>query len=214
MTFSGGCVATHTKEARVTVTTGNKITLEELPEDSTFDFKVSPDQKAHPGNHYATPDTNSKMNDIAAEYYRQYNEKLVVNDMGLVWGGRYRTNADINGEYNYWVNGTDHVHHRYGRQIDIRSWNIAQKKRACFKEIACKYGAQPILEGKAVGTLGDRDYSGLSVEEMEALDKTEHYHLNFRQIPDPTVNPPDDKRTVCNEPQDDSVCPKPFDQEL
>ncbi|MHB0997478.1 MAG: hypothetical protein ACYC2I_14025 [Elusimicrobiales bacterium] len=204
--FSGGCTSTIGDEDHIKVTAQNLIQLGELSAEPYFEFKTSEDQQAHPGNHFATPDTNAKIKQIAWEYFQQYNQRLTINDMGLVWGGRYSTFSP----YNCWTNGNQHFYHRYGRQVDVRSWSIPQTNKACFKEIACKYQVHPILEGKAPGTIPERDYSNVSAFEADILDNTEHYHLNFTRPTDPVVNPVDDIRTECSSftPPEVSACPK------
>jgi len=183
--------------------------LAELVEEPYFNLKESPDQQSHPGNFYATPDTNSKMKQIAWEYYQQYNEKLTINDMGLIWGGRYYTFYP----YNCWTDGQYHKFHRYGRQVDVRSSSVnTQQKRDCLKELACRYQVDPILEGKAPGSLLGRDVSMLSESELDVLDRDEHYHFNFTRPTDPSVYPADDQRKECSSylPPEVSVCPKPY----
>lgn len=202
--YSGGCTDTQSNETHVTGTAQDKIQLKELISLATYKFKVSPEQTAHPNNHYATPDTNKKMGRIAWEYYRQYKKRLTIIAMSLAWGGRYDTNQ----EHDCWTDGKEPLFHQYGRQVDIRSYDIAPQQRACFEEIACKYGAQPLFEGQAVGTVQHKDYSGLSASEADALDRAEHYHLNFTQPTDPVQNPPDQKYTPCKPPKT-SVCPVP-----
>jgi len=206
--FYGRCTGTISDDVEIRVTAKNLIQLTELTAEPYFDFKISDDQQAHPGNHFATPDTNSKIKQIAWEYYQQYNQKITINDMGLIWGGRYSTFSP----YNCWTDGNEHFYHRYGRQVDVRSWAIPQENRACFKEIACKYQVHPILEGKAPGTLPEKDYANITPFEAEILDRTEHYHLNFVRPTDPAVEPIDDARTSCSTfiPPEVSACPKPL----
>lgn len=204
--FSGGCTGTVGDEDHIKVTAKNLIQLAELPLEPYYEFKISEDQQAHPGNHFATPDTNAKIKQIAWEYFQQYSQRLTINDMGLVWGGRYSTFSP----YNCWTNGNQHFYHRYGRQVDVRSWSIPQANKACFKEIACKYQVHPIPEGKAPGTIPERDYSNVTAFEADILDNTEHYHLNFTRPTDSVVNPVDDIRTECSSfsPPEVSACPK------
>jgi hypothetical protein len=204
--FYGACSSVMNDDVSIRVTTKNLIQLAELTAEPYFEFKVSEDQKAHPGNHFATPDTNSKMKQIAWEYYQQFNEKLTINDMGLVWGGRYNTFSP----YNCWVDGAEHVYHRYGRQVDIRSIDMPTEERNCLIEIACKYQVQPILEGKYPGSLLGHDYSSASSKELDALDRIEHYHFNFVRPTDMVVDPKDDSRITCPAPviAEKSACPK------
>lgn len=207
--FYGSCNGTINDKVQITVEANKTIKLYELMEEPYFTFKESDGH--HPKNHFATLDTITKFKKIAWEYYNIYkptdSEALVkVNDIGLPWGGRYNTYPP----YNCWIDGGEHFYHRYGRQIDIRSWNIPKENRKCFEEIACKYGAQPILEGKAPGTLNIRNYGNISLMEADALDRTEHYHLNFWTPSDPTVTPSDDHRKVCpDNPPVPSYCPSP-----
>lgn len=207
--FYGKCQQPLTAESYIKVTAQNLIQLNEFQPEPYFVFKEADGN--HSANRFATPDTNAKLKKIAWEYYSVYKptttEKMItINDMGLVWGGRYNTFEP----YNCWVNGNEHFYHRYGRQVDVRSWNIPQANRACFKEIACKYQVHPILEGKAPGTIPERDYSNISLFEADVLDKTEHYHLNFTRPTDPQVDPADDARTSCSSfiPPEVSACPK------
>ena len=202
--FFGACNGVINDDISIRVTTKNLIQLAELAVEPYFEFKVSDDQKAHPGNHFATPDTNTKIKQVAWEYYQQFNEKLTINDMGLVWGGRYNTFSP----YNCWVDGSEHVYHRYGRQVDIRSADMSAEKRNCLNEIACKYQVQPILEGKYPGSLLGHDYSKASSLELDALDRIEHYHFNFTRATDMVVDPKDDSRITCPTIAEKSVCPK------
>lgn len=207
--FYGKCQQPLTAESYVRVTAQNLIQLAELIKEPYFNFKESPDQQFHPGNFYATPDTNSKMKQIAWQYYQQFNERLTINDMGLIWGGRYHTFSP----YNCWTHGSYHEFHRYGRQVDVRSSTVdTLQKRNCLKELACRYQVDPILEGKAPGSLLGRDVSMLSESELDALDRTEHYHFNFARPTDPPVYPKDHARRECSSylPPEVSVCPKPY----
>lgn len=203
--FYGACSGVINDDVSLRVTVKNLIQLAELSAEPYYDFKESEDQQAHPGNFYATPDTNAKMKKIAWEYNQQFNENLMINDIGLIWGGRYQTISP----YNCWTDGQYHLFHRYGRQVDIRSLGMAAEKRQCLEEIACKYQVKPILEGKYPGSLLGQDYSGYSSSELDALDRVEHYHFNFARPTDMVVNPKDDARGTCPDPVvTASVCPK------
>lgn len=210
--FSGGCTGTIGDEDHVAVTAQNLIQLAELTEEPYFAFK--PTSQYHPANRFGTPDTNAKMKKIAWDYYQQFNEKLTVNDMGLVWGGRYNSPpVESNTVPNCWVDGQEHFYHRYGRQIDVRSSTVnTQQKRDCLKELACRYQVEPLFEGKAPGSLLGRDLSLFSETEMDALDRVEHYHFNFARPTDPQVTPQDDTRKECSSylPPEVSACPKPY----
>lgn len=211
--FSGGCSGVLTDEEHVTVTAQNLIQLTELAEEPYFAFK--PTSQYHPSNRFGTPDTNAKMKKIAWEYYQQFSERLTVNDMGLAWGGRYHSPPveNVNVIPNCWVDGQFHFYHRYGRQIDVRSSTVdTQQKRNCLKELACVYQVDPILHGKAPGSLLGRDVSMLSESELDALDRVEHYHFNFAKPTDQSVNPKDDDDIECSSylPPEVSVCPKPY----
>jgi len=87
-----------------------------------------------------------------------------------------------------------------------------QQKRNCLKELACVYQVDPILEGKAPGSLLGRDVSMLSESELDALDRDEHYHFNFARPTDPPVSPKDHDGRECSSylPPEVSVCPKPY----
>lgn len=194
----------------ITVTVNNVIQLKELEPEPYFVFK--PADQNHPANRFATPDTNAKMKRIAWEYDKMFNppmdKMITITDMGLKWGGRYNTYPP----YNCWVDGLEHKYHRYGRQVDVRSSNIdTPEKRKCFEEICCKYQVQPLLHGKNPGSLLGRDFSNLSLDELDALDKVEHYHLNFRRATDPIVFPPDDDAANCpGVTPAKSACPRPI----
>lgn len=205
--FSGACQGTLSDVLDIKVTANGVIQLQELAAEPYFKFK--PADGNHAANRFGTPDTNAKLKQIAFEYYDMYRSTaagmLTVNDIGLVWGGRYNTNAP----YNCWADGREHVHHRYGRQVDVRSLNIPKANRKCFEEIACKYLVEPILEGTAPGSLPDIDISKLDPSDWDALDAVEHYHLNFARPTDIPVNPKDDARTNCpGIPPAFSACPK------
>lgn len=210
--FFGSCSGTLTAESHVTVTAQNLIQLTELTEEPYFLFK--PTSQYHPSNRFGTPDTNAKTKKIAWEYYQQFNQKLTVNDMGLAWGGRYHSPPIEENEIpNCWTHGLYHEFHRYGRQTDVRSSNVdTQQKRNCLQELACIYQVDPILHGKAPGSLLGRDVSMLSELELNALDRVEHYHFNFARPTDPPVSPKDHDGRVCSSylPPEVSVCPKPY----
>jgi len=207
--FSGACQGTISDVTDIKVTANGVIQLQELSAEPYFRFKQADGN--HPANRFGTPDTNAKLKQIAFEYYDMYHPTpsgmLTVNDMGLIWGGRYNTNAP----YNCWADGGEHVRHRYGRQVDVRSFNIPEGNRKCFEEIACKYLVAPILEGSAPGSLSNIDISKLKPSELDALDKVEHYHLNFARPTDPPVDPADDARSNCpGTPPAFTSCPKPL----
>lgn len=210
--YTGSCSGVYTTEQHVTVTARNLIQLTELTEEPYYAFK--PTSQYHPSNRFGTPDTNAKMKKIAWEYYQQFNQKLIVNDMGLAWGGRYHSPpVESNIIPNCWTHGAYHEFHRYGRQIDVRSSNVdTQQKRNCLRELACVYQVDPILHGKAPGSLLGRDVSMLSELELDALDRVEHYHFNFAKPTDPTVSPKDHDGRECSSylPPEVSVCPKPY----
>lgn len=210
--FSGGCTGTSGMEEHITVTAQNLIQLTELTEEPYFAFK--PTSQYHPSNRFGTPDTNAKIKKIAWEYYQQFSQKLIVNDMGLAWGGRYHSPPIEENEIpNCWTHGLYHEFHRYGRQVDVRSSNVdTQQKRNCLKELACVYQVDPILHGKAPGSLLGRDVSMLSELELDALDRVEHYHFNLARPTDPPVSPKDHNGRVCSSylPPEVSVCPKPY----
>jgi len=207
--FYGWCQGAIRDEVFVRVTARNLIQLNELGPEPYFVLKEADEN--HAANRFATPDTIAKLKQIAWEYYSVYKptatEKMItVNDAGLIWGGRYNTFYP----YNCWIDGNEHFYHRYGRQVDIRSWNIPYANRACFEEICCKYQVHPILEGKAPGSVPERDYSNLSFFEADILDRVEHYHLNFARPTDMVVVPKDDARASCASfiPPEVSACPK------
>ncbi len=208
--FYGSCQGTMQTENFIKVTAQNSIQLEELKPEPYFTFKSADGH--HSANRFAAADTNIKLKQIAWEYYSVYKpatayKMITINDMGLIWGGRYHALEP----HNCWANGADHVYHRYGRQVDVRSWNIPRANRACFKEIACKHHAHPILEGSAPGAIPEKDYSNISSLKADILDRMEHYHLNFAGPADPQVDPIDDTRTTCPSviPPEVSACPKP-----
>jgi|GEM_PF-1855460 len=203
--YSGACSGTSKTALAIRVTVKDLIKLEELKAEPYYDLKNSPDQVAHPHNFYGTPDTLAKIKQIAWEFYKQFNKKIKINDIGLVWGGRYDTSK----EYYCNVDGRGHRFHRYGRQIDVNSLQMDEQQRECFKEIACRYNVQPYLEGKKTGSLLGLDFSNSPEEELDRADGIEHFHLNFALPTDMVVNPKDDPTIVC--PQilrKESSCPK------
>lgn len=208
-TFSGGCKGTVVGETDVKVTANDVIQLAELLPEPYFDIKQS--DGGHPVNRYATPDTIAKLKQISWEFYEQFHlsdkQKFTVTDMGLAWGGRFRWDSP----WNCWEDGASHQFHRYGRQVDVRSSNMTTPEmRACFEAIACKYQVEPILERTSGSSPSVRDFSKLSAAGIDALDRVEHYHLNFTRPTDPPVNPADDSRTRCaGSPPPESVCPNP-----
>lgn len=215
--FSGSCSGTADQEGHITVTAQNLIQLKELEPEPYFAFKVpaqnDPDQPKHPTHNYATPDTIVKFKQIAWEYNQQFsasttNSKLIVNDMGLIWGGRYNYDSP----WNCWVNGQHHFYHRYGRQMDVHTLTMTQEQRRCLEEIACKYQVRPILENKDLLSILPKDLSTLSPSKIDELDRVMHYHLNFTRPTDMVVVPPDDDRGNCPSPDtaEISACPKPL----
>lgn len=213
--FSGSCSGVHTDEEQVTVTAQNLIQLTELQPEPYFDFKApDADQQKHPAYHYATPDTNAKFKQIAWEYSQQFNtspqnKKLIVNDMGLIWGGRYNYDSP----WNCWNDGQHHAFHRYGRQMDIHTLSMSDEQRNCLVEIACKYQVRPMFEGKALDDQLRQSYSKLSPIELDEYERVIHYHLNFARPTDMVVSPPDDDRpSPCPDPVMawKSACPKPL----
>ena len=137
--FYGACQDIITADVDIKVTVENVtniIKLEELTKEPYFAFKKSP--SFHPSNHFATKDTIDKWKNIAWEYYEIYhpsgNEILTITDIGLPWGGRYYVYGE-NVAGSCWTEGRNHTHHRYGRQIDVRSKYMPKENYECFKEI-------------------------------------------------------------------------------
>lgn len=217
-TATGSCSGTLDNEDHVTVTARDLIQLKELEPEPYFSFKVppqnDPDQPKHPAHNYATPDTITKFKQIAWEYNQQFstsaaNSRLIINDMGLIWGGRYNYDSP----WNCWINGQHHYYHRYGRQMDIHALSMSTEQRNCLAEIACKYQVRPMFENKDQLSLLPKDLSNLPASELDALDRTIHYHLNFARPTDMIVSPPDDNRpSPCPDPVQayKSTCPKQF----
>lgn len=211
--YSGKCTGSANDNVSIKVTAQNLIQLTELKAEPYFIFKEpGTDEQKHPAYHYGTPDTIAKFKQIAWEYNQQFsasatNSKLIVNDMGLIWGGRYNYDSP----WNCWVDGQHHFFHRYGRQMDIHTRSMSAEQRSCLVEIACKYQVRPQFEGKAIDSLLGHDYSRFSSSELDELERVIHYHLNFARPTDMVVTPPDDDRdATCPDPAlaEKSACPK------
>jgi len=204
----GACNGVQNDDVAVTVMARNLVKLEELQSEPYFVFKKADEH--HPANRFATPDTNARLKQMAWEYYQMFQPpttgQITITEMGLPWGGRFSVNDEC------WTDGIEHQFHRYGRQVDVRSWNMdTQEKRKCFEEIACKYQVQPLLHGKMSESLLRKDFSNISFFEADILDKAEHYHLNFARPTDPPVNPKDDPTSTCpGITPAISACPKPL----
>jgi hypothetical protein len=111
-----------------------------------------------------TPDNNhwggllilQAIDSIAAKYHHLFPSdlRIGVNDMSLPLGGRF----DI---YGHWTGNSDHQYHRFGKDVDVRSFSIPVDNREDFEAICSDYGALEVV----------LEYAGVPGRD--------HYHLYF-----------------------------------
>ncbi|MBI4655986.1 MAG: hypothetical protein HY746_04460 [Elusimicrobia bacterium] len=116
----------------------------------------------HPENHYGEYKALKKMQSIAWTYKQEFpnDSLLVINDISLPWGGLFDVGTTTTPPIQLIPWRPPHWYHRYGRQIDVRSWSIEHPER--FEAICCANGVQPILErGNIDEILKNIDFSVL-----------------------------------------------------
>lgn len=110
------------------------------------------DTPQHPQNHNGTLNVNSRMGDIAQQFYQQTSIRIRINDMSLNWGGLF----DIGRPYGvFWQ--SPHNEHRWGLNVDVGTSNLGNY-RNLFYNIAAMNGA---ADGGPI------------------LDEGDHFHLRF-----------------------------------
>jgi len=155
----------------------------------------------HPANHFARPQTIDLLKEIAWKYHVEFPtaEVLNINDISLIWGGKFDVNENWSG---------DHTYHRYGRQVDIRLWSIPVENRERFKEICCSLGVEVELHSKNGEPLTPFDtyfwentdfnlppWNSFTEEELDI--RVPHYHLVFPKFDTEIDNPPDQTPQGC-----------------
>lgn len=83
------------------------------------DFHLAPDI------HWVTPTTQTHIEFLAALYYAEYNERLMVNDGSLRYGGLYDYNET-------WA--PPHSEHREGKNVDIYPTTVSNAKWDFLRE--------------------------------------------------------------------------------
>lgn len=154
-------------------------------------YQLVGETPSHPVNHFARPQTIDLLKQIAWEYYTEFptSPVLCINDISLIWGGKFDIYANWTGE---------HTFHRYGRQVDLRIWTIPPENRERLKEIACKYGVEMELHRNGLPqTLENVDFSWVpcqskDADELDLKYKVPHYHLKFPKFDTEIENPPDE----------------------
>ncbi|MBP7796126.1 MAG: hypothetical protein KA059_05050 [Elusimicrobiales bacterium] len=155
----------------------------------------------HPANHFARSQTIDLLKEIAWKYHEEFpkSEVLNINDISLIWGGLF----DVN---NNWK--PPHTFHRYGRQVDIRSWSIHPENVERFKQICCELGVEVELHSKDHKPLNAFEsaiwektifnlppWNQLSEKELD--ERTPHYHLVFPKYDDEVDDPQDQTPQGC-----------------
>ena len=213
-TITGACVGAENENMQSRITG-----LEDMSPEAYF--LVKPAFKFHPKTNFATEDTIYRFKRIAWDYYEIYGSStsapmLVVMDMSLPWGGRYNAPANESDLPACYTEGGFHTYHRYGRQVDVRAWNMTQQQQNCLAEIACRYQAASVLEtgyaAKDIIPLSqDLPTANIAPFDKEtfALDaKYPRMHLNFVSPYDDAMVPPDDSTSNCPAmPPTVSACP-------
>ncbi|MEW6508427.1 MAG: hypothetical protein AB1432_11840, partial [Bacteroidota bacterium] len=111
----------------------------------------------HYSNHYGTLKLITAISDIAEDYHLYSNgTKILINDMSLVYGGRFDTN-------NLW--GGDHKEHRVGKNADISF-------RGLDSDGNCVYIKQKVME-----ELFSKYADGIL---LKHTDKNPHYHMRVK----------------------------------
>jgi hypothetical protein len=94
----------------------------------------------HPVNHFGTATTVALTQTIMSEFRQQTGKVAGVNDMSLVWGGKfdfYRPNS----QYGCWSDASScpHAEHRKGRNVDVDTGSLGTFKTQ-FLAIATLHG--------------------------------------------------------------------------
>jgi hypothetical protein len=84
--------------------------LRQMPASGLGAWQLTGARPQHPGNHYGTPETVTRIAAMATDYFELYGESIGVNDMSLEWGGLF----DIGGNW-----APPHAGHRIGNSVDI-----------------------------------------------------------------------------------------------
>lgn len=123
------------------------------------DYALVGSTGVHPGNHYGTASTVALLQDIMRRFRQDTSITGHVNDMSLVWGGKfdfYRPNSSLG----CWSDqhSCPHSEHRMGRNADIPFSGLGTR-RETFLALATIHG------GSSGGPI---------------LDEGNHYHLRFQ----------------------------------
>lgn len=114
----------------------------------------------HPQNHFGTASAIAVLQTILREFRQQTGVVATVNDISLVWGGKFDFYKP-NSQYGCWWDPHDqcpHGEHRQGRNADIPFTGLGAQQ-AKFYDIAMQYG------GASGGPI---------------LNEGNHYHLRFQ----------------------------------
>ena len=137
-------------------------------------------------NHYAIADVRTNIQSIATAYHQQFPDEVVlqINDMSLLYGGRF----DING---LWSGNSDHQYHRQGTDVDIRSTSIPDDDR--YRDVN-RNGRHDRGEPITIdlNSNGQYEYTNTAFEQIcsdnnvqrvalehPGVSGREHYHLYF-----------------------------------
>jgi hypothetical protein len=133
-------------------------------------------------NHWGTQSTIAAIDTISIIYRNMFpnDPKLNINDMSLIYGGRF----DINGK---WSGSTHHQYHRLGIDADIRSWSIPKGDDFADTNGNGDYDlGEPItndINGNGVYDRNRESFNNICIDhgvnEVLFEQNPEHYHLFF-----------------------------------
>lgn len=105
---------------------------------------------SHPSNHWGTQGTVDGVRTLGRRYFKEYNDRMQVNDMSLELGGVF----DLNGNW-----ATPHAEHRVGQSVDFHTQGLPTRRLDFVRTV---------WEDEIGGTVYD-----------ETGTSGPHYHLRF-----------------------------------
>jgi len=109
--------------------------LTPMPESALGAWRLTGATGSHPGNHYGTPETTTRIAAIATDYFEATGIAIGINDMSLERGGLF----DIGPPYGpFW--STPHKRHRTGRSVDVDHLGVKEKRlnAIAVEQYGCK----------------------------------------------------------------------------
>lgn len=143
-------------------------------------YQLIGDTPTHPINHFAKPQTIDLVKQIAWEFYKKFGKPLNINDLSLRWGGLF----DYKDTWH-----PPHEAHRYGRQADIRYWDLTLEEKKNFCQIACNLGVDVRVHDDKDKQI---DFNSLKLLRNTPLEKVIHFHLRFPKFDTEFEDPKDE----------------------